>query len=426
MTSRIQITRKITLVVQALFVAALAIACLLLPPNLRARIYAEVQGRRPQTDVVVENIQPAVVVPLYDDVSVVADDELGAVLAKVLPRFSSSRLRPNHVEHALRIWRADIEFTNPDLISGPRMVDYLLDSAAYVDSWGTDASPILEPNGEGIHIRWGPDASASVHHDHLLACLAEAGVSLDRPVYLPARQAALQQIFTEALGDFRIDEKETEWSAMAFSFYLAPQQTSAWHNADGRRISFDMLATRLMRGSRGRGVCLGTHRVYSVMALLRLNDDFGGALLSQERQHAMMDFLRATRDLIVASQDVDGSWPPNWHEGASAAANKDPDEKLYRRVIATGHHLEWLAIAPKELHPPHEQIVKAADWVIDNTLSTPQDVIDSNYTYYSHVGNALALWRGTSVPEFWQEWRTKHPDAENLQAEITGKDQENP
>ena len=59
---------------------------------------------------------------------------------------------------------------------------------------------------------------------------------------------------------------------------------------------------------------------------------------------------------------------------------------MSKRVIATGHHLEWLSIAPIELHPPRGQILKAADWLIANVEKTPQDEIDANYTFYSHVG----------------------------------------
>ena len=150
------------------------------------------------------------------------------------------------------------------------------------------------------------------------------------------------------------------------------------------------------------------------MALLRLSEENGGVLLTSVTRDKVMEFLHGAKELMIASQDPDGSWPPNWHEGAAAAANRDPNEKVYRRVIATGHHLEWLAIAPQELHPPHEDIVRAAKWVIKNTLETPQEQIDGSYTFYSHVGNSLALWRKTSVPNFWQTWRNSHPEAEQL------------
>jgi hypothetical protein len=315
------------------------------------------------------------------------------------------------VEHALRAWRSEIEFENEELISGPQMVDYLLDTGAYVASWGDQHDPILQPNNEGIAVRWASDRSASVHHDHMLASLAEAGVVLDRPVYTPARRTTLREIFAEALRDFRLDERETEWSTMAFASFLAPQKTAAWRNSQGRYISFDMLATRLLRSHKKKGVCLGIHRVYSLMMLVRLDDEYG-QLISQGTREEIFAFLSDVRQLIIDSQYENGSWPPNWADGAEAQANEDPEEKSYRRVIATGHHLEWLAIAPRELHPPHESIVRAAQWTIQNVRETPQDVIDSNYTFYSHVGNALALWRQTTPATFWANWRESHPGAE--------------
>jgi len=405
---------KTTLIVQVLFVTAFAIAWFLLSPNQQLRIKADLQSRRPLPDVVFTNREPAVVLPFYDDATVVSDEDLAAVLTKVLPRFSREHLRPNYVEHALRIWGAKIEFDSPDLISGPQMAEYLVDTGQYLASWGPETDPILEPESDGVRIRWGPDATASVHHDHMLASMAEAGITLDTPVFTPARQTTMEQILSEALRDFRLDERETEWSAMAFGLYLAPQQTASWHNSQGRSITFDMLAARLMRKHRRKGVCLGTHRVYSLMALLRLSQDNDNALLTTETENRIMEFLHGAKELMIASQAPDGSWPPNWHEGADADANRDPNEKLYRRVIATGHHLEWLAIAPTELHPPHENIVRAAKWLVNNTRETPQEQIDGSYTFYSHVGNCLALWRKTSVPKFWKTWRDTHPTAEQL------------
>ena len=414
------------LAVQGLFVTAIVSSWLLLPAITRQRIVADVQHQRPLAGVLIENLQPAIVSPLYDDSEVVSDEDLAGVISTILPEFSREKLRPNYVEHALRIWRGEIGFSSPDLISGPQMVDYLLDSAVYVDSWGSDASPILEPTDRGIHVRWGKDAAASVHHDHMLASLAEAGVGLDRSVFTPAGRNTLQQVLTEALRDFRLDERETEWSVMAFAMYLSPQQTSVWYNAQGRRVTFDMLTSRLMRQRRSQGVCSGTHRLYSLVALLRLNDDFGGQLISAGTQSAITKFLMQARDLLIASQDKDGSWPSNWYNGKHAAERRNPDEKLYRRVIATGHHLEWLSIAPRELHPPHDRIVKAARWAVDNTCGTSQDVINANYTYYSHVANALSLWRGTSVPEFWMKWRDKISLAETQSSKFTGNDRGNP
>jgi hypothetical protein len=230
------------------------------------------------------------------------------------------------------------------------------------------------------------------------------------------RALQVRNVLEEALRDFRLDERETEWSAMSFTLWMAPQNISAWHNGEGRLIDFDMLAERLMRNHKRDGVCLGTHRVYSLMLLIRLNEQNGGQLITTQTTAQIMDYLRMTREMIMGSQSADGSWPANWTDGASAEAKADPKEKPSKRVIATGHHLEWLSIAPQELHPPREQILKAADWLVKNVTETSQAEIDQNYTFYSHVGKALAMWRQSSPAEFWTEYRKTHPDCETFEA----------
>ena len=242
-----RISLAVVFSIQLIFAAAFLLGWLLLPAGDRHRIQAELQAATPLAEVQIENLTPATPSALYDDPEVISDEDLAFVLHAILPRFSQQKLRPNYVEHAVRAWSSEIEFENEALISGPQMVDYLLDTGAYVASWGDQHDPILQPNDEGVAVRWASDQSASVHHDHMLASLAEAGVTLDRPVYTPARKTTLCAIFAEALRDFRLDERETEWSTMAFASFLAPQQTASWRNSLGRHISFDMLATRLLR-----------------------------------------------------------------------------------------------------------------------------------------------------------------------------------
>jgi hypothetical protein len=412
------------LTVQLVFAGAFAASWFLLPGIQQQEVIAHITRKSCQLDIALQSPHATTVNSLYDEAEVVSDAELAAVLKKILPRFSRDHLRPNLVEHALRTWGSEIEFTNPDIISGPQMKAFLTDMAKFADSWGKTANPLLVANDDGIHIRYAEDLSSSVHHDHTLAALTEAGLSLDDSVYTTARHLHVRNIVTEALRDFHLDERETEWSVMSFALWLAPQKTTAWHNGEGRKITFDMLAERLMRNHKRDGVCLGTHRVYSLMLLVRLNDDRGGQLITTETREQIMSYLGVVRDLITASQRPDGSWTSNWTDGPDSLAKSDPDEPVSKRVIATGHHLEWLSIAPIELHPPREQILNAADWLIANVETTPQNEIDSNYTFYSHVGKALAMWRKTSPAEFWSVWRTEHPDCEAFETPITKSDPE--
>ncbi len=394
------------LVLQLVLISTVAWSYARLSPEDRGRIAQAVRNAPVAPVADIPRRRPLTVEPLYDDPRVVGDEELAAVLKLVRPRFDRHRLKPNYVEHALRTWGKDASFADPHVMSGPEMVAFLTDHATYARSWDGEVEPLLIERPGGVAIRWGRSRGASVHHDHWLACLSEAGVSIDTPLRTASgRRYTFRDALVQALRDMRLDEREVEWSAMAFGLWIPPHRR--WINDEGRLLSFDLLAQRLIRGHSRFGVCSGTHRVYSLALLLRLDEQFH--ILSPGVRDAVWQHLAYVRDLIRQSQFPDGHWPSNWAEG-KRAVDAPIDDPEYRQVIATGHHLEWLAIAPRELHPPHEQIVRAARWVIHNTTSKTEQQIQRTYTFYSHVGNALALWRRTHPALFWSRWLGDHPE----------------
>ena len=377
-----------------------AVAWWIQAPIERPSILAAVIPVEPSTHLPITVDRGVRVTPLHDEPSFVSDRELTEVLRRIVPRFPRVSLKPNHVEHALRTWGADAVFDDPDALSGAEMVEFLTDHGAFIASWTSSTPSLLVDDALGVSIRCDQADGGSVHHDHLLASLTEAGVLISQPVSTPAtRDLTFEDILQQALIDFRPDEWETEWSTMAFAAWLTPSGITDWKLRDGRSVSFDMLARRLLRGHFRFGVCSGTHRVYSLMALIRMDDEFH--FLSSEVRESCLDHLETVRDRIISSQNDDGSWPPNWWQG-EAAHDEPADEPFYKTIIATGHHLEWLAIAPRRLHPPREQIRRAAAWIIEQTTSRTAEEIQTQYTFYSHVGSALALWRGTSPARFWQ------------------------
>lgn len=407
--------------VQVVVVAAFGAGLAVMSPDSKGRLKEVVTGEVAYVPVKIEREVPIRIEPLYDDENVVSDKELAAVLSKIQPVFASTKLRPNYVEHALRTWHMDAEFQNPNALSGKEMVEFLLDHGRFLLSWDPEIEPLLQDRDTGVFIRWGKMEGASVHHDHTLACLTEAGVPLSHPVRTPGNpNLTLKNVLEQAMYDFEVDEWETEWSTMAFGFWLPP--VKSWENANRRKINFDLIAKRQLRGHKQYGVCGGTHRVYSLMCLIRLDDQF--SILSDGVRTEVLDHLRTIRDILEVTQFEDGHWPYNWPDGKDAVEHPD-DYPAYRDVIATGHHLEWLAIAPEDLHPPKEMIHKAADWIVKNTTSKSHEEILDNYTFYSHVGNALALWRNTRAPVFWKAWEAEHPwQAEEKAADDEGTDGE--
>jgi hypothetical protein len=401
-----RISWEILLIVQLIAAAAVVQSYALCSPALRQQSLQKLGAGRGSPVVPVPRETPLVIEPLYDDPGVVSDEQLAAVLGRIQPRFRKRALTPNYVEHALRTWGYQATFLDKQMMPGAAMKDFLVDHGNFLASWGDKTPPLLQDRQNGVAIRWGQEDGASVHHDHWLACLTEAGVSLHEPVFTPGqRRREINDVLQEALRDFRVDEIEIEWSALAFGLWIAPQKS--WITAtQGREVSFDMIAERLITGPKKFGTCLGTHRVYSLMVLVRLDDDYD--ILSDPARERALDYLRTVRDLIAASQFPDGHWPANWMDGADALANPVSDT-IVDRVTATGHHLEWLAIAPEELHPPRAAIRKAADWLIQTTAAQTRAEFSQRYTYFSHVGNALALWRKTHPAAFWQKWEAGHP-----------------
>lgn len=140
--------------------------------------------RRPWPLESLPEIPPPKPVPsLYDDPAMVSDEQLAAVLKKLIPRFSQSQLRPNLIEHALRTWGSEIRFGADDTISGPELATFLTDSAKHLQSWNHRVTPLLVDTGLGVHVRFSEDAAGSVHHDHALAALTESGLPLEAPVF---------------------------------------------------------------------------------------------------------------------------------------------------------------------------------------------------------------------------------------------------
>ncbi len=403
------------LVLQVPIVAAFAWSYASLSPESQRQVRRLVVAKPQNIEIPLERDTPLEITPLYDDPQLVSDEELAAVLKQIVPHFPAKKMKPNHVEHALRAWHVDAKFQDPDALSGEKLRDFLIDYGSFSASWKpekeTDPVPVpllQERPDNGIFVEWGRESnSVSVHHDHLLACLTEAGLPLSQPVFTPNRRdLTFRDILRQALRDFRYDERETEWSVMAFGLWLAPT-TKSWQLADGREMSFDMLAQRLLRGHKKMGTCGGTHRLYSLTVLLRLDEQYD--ILSDDVQKAVFRHLETVRDILKVSQFEDGHWPYNWPAGEDAVKKPDASIPIFRHVIATGHHLEWLSIAPESLHPPREQIRQAAAWIIQKTVAMSDTEILDNYTFFSHVGNSLAMWRKTTPSKFWMEWEKTHP-----------------
>ena len=56
------------------------------------------------------------------------------------------------------------------------------------------------------------------------------------------------------------------------------------------------------------------------------------------------------------------------------------------------------AIETERLHPPRETLVRAGQWLYRTIVEFDTPDIEKYYTYLTHAGRALTLWRG-KTPE---------------------------
>ena len=110
--SRRSVSWRTWLGVQLGFGAAFASSWLWLSTERRHEVIARMTHQPVELDVDLSKTICGDVGPLYDAPEVISEDDLAAVLKKIVPRFSRSHLRPNLVEHALRTWGSKIVFNN--------------------------------------------------------------------------------------------------------------------------------------------------------------------------------------------------------------------------------------------------------------------------------------------------------------------------
>jgi len=334
--------------------------------------------------------EPLRITPLYNLPAVCSDEQLDRLMPRIALKLVGPQTQINHVDHAQRCWGLDVTFSAPNLASGQELRSILLDNHRFVELYGPEMPPLLMDGPWGVRVRTQDGIASASHHDHTLAGQAEVGTPLDYPVVTPLRTTRVRELLETSLRDFSLNQIEYEWSALAYALYMPTRDS--WFTTEGQEISFDRLAERIMREDVREGVCAANHRMFGLVAFLRIDDQT--PLLSPEMRARVVAYLQGVTQTLAASQNPDGSWSKNW-VGAKGAQIKDSDlEPLPAAILATGHPLEWWALAPDELLPPRHVLVGAGQWIVKTLDSLTDEQIQQMYTFISHAGRALALWRG--------------------------------
>ena len=345
------------------------------------------------------NDAPRTIRPTYDYSLVVSDEQLRQVLSKTQPRFLKKPTKVNFIDHGIRLWGSDVEFSD-DSVDGPEMLKLLLDDQEFRKKWGEDAPALLHQTDTGIGVLTQQGRTTVSHVDHMMGTLAEIGIPLSKEVVTRSGTGHVSDLLQDAILNFQLNQREYEWTALAAAFYVV--DAAPWYSNEGQQIDFDIMADRIMRQRQPLGVCYGQHRLYTLVMLLRIDEQIrnesSAGLLSSSMAGRVKDYLFETTRRLYRTQSLEGYWDGNWPDTKLEIPDPSTDE-LSRRILATGHVLEWWAMAPEELHPPRAAIVKGAQWLSRVIIEMDQRQIEKNYTFLTHAARSLALWRGKFADE---------------------------
>ncbi len=337
---------------------------------------------------------------------VCSDEQLAQVLDRVKP--PRDGLTTNHLVHALRLWGSTADFGDAAVPSGRMMRDYLLDDRVFQKLAGSQSPPLFFRGKDGLDVRSYDDTAAfqqtsSYHGDDVLATLAESGTPLDAAILLRDGEAQVGDLLTGAARRFYLDRHEYEWSIIAFARYAHPLR--AWRNKYGEKIDVEGLVMELTDKPAELGPCDGLHRLEALAVLYRIDQQ--SPALSLRVKHRMLSYMKRVSDRLVEAQSVDGYWASGWSHTSNPKSEirnpKSAGPSLHDRLLVTGHQLEWLALAPEEVQPPRETIVRAGQWLTTALLEMDQKQLHDAYGPYSHAARALCLWKGVEPMAAWEQ-----------------------
>ena len=353
------------------------------------------------------------------DPRIVSDEQLFAVLDRLRP--PTEWMNTNVLLHALRLWGPLAEFDDDHIPSGEQLRQYFMDDAAFRQLAGADAPPLYRIDAETgqVHVRdWSradPDrVSSSYHLNDILATLAETGTSLDTPLRTRDGDTTVERLLGSAMGQMHFRQHEFEWSAICYARYVYPE--SGWHNDYGERITVAEVVRELIETpTLTYGPCNGLHRLEAMVVLWGADEELepatsrGEERARQRMRDRLLGHMQQVVALLEASQHRDGYWTRAWPAGEQARA--DETASVSDRILVTGHHLEWLALAPAELEVPREMVFRAAQWVVRAIQEVEDEALLRGYGPFSHAVRALCLWRSKDPYEAWRQYKGQRESA---------------
>jgi hypothetical protein len=155
---------------------------------------------------------------------------------------------------------------------------------------------------------------------------------------------------------------------------------------------------RLLDVPLGKGCCAGTHVPYTILTLLRVDEQV--PILDPKIRTKAETWLERVAAVLEKTQNEDGTWRRDWGDtGQDGFLYGDP---VLDNITIVGHHLEWLGLAPERFRISKPMIQKSVIAVVAQIEQQPplEHRSFKSILPCSHVGVALCQFRQKSATDF--------------------------
>lgn len=254
----------------------------------------------------------------------------------------------------------------PTFTNGNMMIEALTDEKTSIKAFGE--SPFVTTRN-GLRYRLLDDAVfhskvGEVHRDQVLATFAALNLPLNTPIRVGSNTFSINDLLSECVANFNLNEKEPAWTAMALAEYLPPKEK--WVTRFGEATSFSQLVRHLLGVDLNTQSCGGTHILEALIQIH--NTDRHHSILDPETRTQLSSYLKNIVSEIVQNQQADGHWNKDWCKAVNADTDSLPTEET--RLLVTGHLLQMLTELDPQFRPPDAVFTKGAQW-ITQTLNSP-------------------------------------------------------
>lgn len=302
--------------------------------------------------------------------------------------------------HELKLWGRDASFPSELLGGHERSSDSIIgallsDKVCRSLVANGDAGSYLLDSPYGVRVTRSGSLDAvnhlaEGHFGQLLKALAEAGVPSTTPVTTASGQmASVSELFQDALLTYS-PSQEQEFIACALARWLPPQRS--WANEFDEQVSFDDVMQELLEIPQGKGACGGSHVAFAIVTLLRVEETF--PILSRPLQQKGQQRLAGVSRILEQRELPEGGWDKSW--SAEFQVNHITGDNWQDFITVTGHHLEWIALAPRALRPA-EPVVRRATAALVREVSALTQVPSRSYKTElpaAHAARALCWLSG--------------------------------